>query len=89
MGPLMNAFTRALEFSADRYSVHLGYDLRPALTKMSDKNLSDCNPDPLVSLCHHSHPTLVQRVSALRRLIDAKEAQPEAIAQGPAKQKAA
>ena len=40
MGPLMNGFTRSLEFAADRYSVHLGYDVRSALTKLSDKNLS-------------------------------------------------
>jgi len=74
MGPLMNGFTRSLEFAADRYSVHLGYDVRSALTKLSDKNLSDCNPDPLVSLCHHSHPTLVQRHAAIARCLEAQTA---------------
>ena len=72
LGPLMNAFTRALEFSADRYSVSLGYDLRPALARISKKNLSDADPDPLVSLCHHSHPTIVQRYEALSAELEKK-----------------
>jgi len=70
--PLTNAFTRQLEFAADAYAVRLGYDIRPALKLLDQKNLGNANPDPLVSLCHHSHPTLVQRVAAVERLLEEK-----------------
>ena len=64
----MNAFTRRLEFSADAYSARLGFDLGPPLIAISKKNLSDCNPDWLVSMCHDNHPTLIERLRALGRL---------------------
>eukprot|EP00310_Coccolithus_braarudii_P018216 CAMPEP_0183343274 /NCGR_PEP_ID=MMETSP0164_2-20130417/9219_1 /TAXON_ID=221442 /ORGANISM="Coccolithus pelagicus ssp braarudi, Strain PLY182g" /LENGTH=473 /DNA_ID=CAMNT_0025514055 /DNA_START=27 /DNA_END=1448 /DNA_ORIENTATION=- len=66
----LNAFTRQLEYSADAYSVRLGFDIRAALVKISKTNLSDLNPDPLDSLCNHSHPTTVQRVLAVKDLLD-------------------
>jgi len=74
----MNAFTRQLEFAADAYSVRLGYDIRGSLAKISKTNLSDLNPDPLDSLCHHSHPTTVQRVGAVKALLDKKAAKAKA-----------
>ena len=40
-----SAMQRYCEYEADAYSVRLGYDLRPALTKMAKKNLGDLNPD--------------------------------------------
>jgi hypothetical protein len=42
------------------------------------QNLSDLNPDPLDSLCHHSHPTTVQRVGAVKALLDKKAAKAKA-----------
>jgi len=75
--PLMSAFTRQLEFAADRYSVGLDFDIRPALTAIHQKNLSDLDPDPLVSLVHHSHPTLVQRITAVTRCLEAKKGKKE------------
>jgi len=74
LGPLLSAFTRSLEFAADKYAVELGFDLRPALKTISKKNLGDANPDPLVSLCHDSHPTLVQRCEAVEALLAARKA---------------
>jgi len=65
----LNAFTRQLEYAADAYSVRLGYDIRDSLAKISTTNLSDLNPDPLDSLCHHSHPTTVQRILAVGDLL--------------------
>ena len=60
---------------ADRYAVSLGYgtNLCHSLTAISKKNLADANPDPLVSLCHHSHPTLVQRHEAIKAALGAKQ----------------
>jgi len=69
----LNAFTRQLEYQADAYSVRLGFDIRKALAKISKTNLSDLNPDPLDSLFHHSHPTTVQRVLAVKQLLDTCE----------------
>ena len=46
------------------------YDIRYALKTIDVKNLGNANPDPLVSLCHHSHPTLVQRVAAVGAQIE-------------------
>ncbi len=77
LGPVLSAFTRSLEFAADAYAVKLGFDLRPALKKISQRNLGDCNPDPLVSLCHDSHPTLVQRCEAVEVLLAQKKAKEE------------
>ncbi len=106
----MAAFTRQLEFDADRYASELGcaapplttesplspvrtsaapslpsphstpppspprrsHDLREPLRKMSTSNLSELNPDPLVSLCRHSHPTLVQRIAAIDAVMGAE-----------------
>ena len=72
MGPLMNAFTRQLEFQADEYSVKLDYDIRVPLKSLDVKNLGNLDPDPLVSLCHHSHPTLIQRCAAVEASLAAK-----------------
>ena len=41
------------------------------------KNLGNANPDPLVSFCHHSHPTLVQRVTAVERVLAAQGGKPK------------
>ncbi len=54
--------------------MHLGFDIRLALRKMSSKNLMEANPDPLVSMWHHSHPTIVQRVEAVAKSIGERDA---------------
>eukprot|EP00667_Euglena_gracilis_P007966 EG_transcript_8047 len=65
-----NAVTRALEFRADRFSVRLGYDLRPSLLRISRTNKGDLNPDWLHSLWHHSHPPLLERLRAVTALLE-------------------
>lgn len=77
-GIALNALTRQLEYAADAYSVRLGYDIRDSLAKISTTNLSDLNPDPLDSLCHHSHPTTVQRIVAVKALIEGAAARAKA-----------
>jgi len=49
--------------------VGLGYDIALPLVKMSATNLEHLDPDPLDSLLNLSHPTTVQRVTTVRRLI--------------------
>ncbi len=50
-----------------RFAAKLGRaeDLRGALLRLDQKNRSAQNVDPLFSLFHHSHPPLVERLSAL------------------------
>ncbi|KAF2574602.1 hypothetical protein F2Q70_00000053 [Brassica cretica] len=49
------------------FAVKLGYakDLRPALVKLQEENLSAMNTDPLYSAYHYSHPPLVERLRAI------------------------
>ncbi|KAJ4905570.1 CAAX prenyl protease 1-like protein [Raphanus sativus] len=63
----LNLVSRAFEFQADAFAVDLGYakDLRPALVKLQEENLSAMNTDPLYSAYHYSHPPLVERLRAI------------------------
>ncbi|KAG5381414.1 hypothetical protein IGI04_032884 [Brassica rapa subsp. trilocularis] len=63
----LNLVSRAFEFQADAFAVKLGYakDLRPALVKLQEENLSAMNTDPLYSAYHYSHPPLVERLRAI------------------------
>jgi len=67
MGYLMNVLSRRFEFQADTFSVNLGYgkDLKGALIKLNKDNLGFPVYDPLYSAWHHSHPGLLQRLSAI------------------------
>ena len=60
--------TRMYEYQADRFAMDLGYanELRNALVKLNDDNLSFPVSDPLYSSLNHSHPTLLDRLEALK-----------------------
>uniref|UniRef100_A0A7S1TBI6 CAAX prenyl protease n=1 Tax=Compsopogon caeruleus TaxID=31354 RepID=A0A7S1TBI6_9RHOD len=64
----MNWLSRLHEYQADAFAVHFGYEkaLCSALVNMHIENLSNCNPDPLYSAYHNSHPTLAERLGALQ-----------------------
>lgn len=64
---LVNANSRANEFSADKFSSDLGMSgpLGSGLIKISIENLGNMVPDSLYSLYHFSHPPLVERLRAL------------------------
>jgi STE24 endopeptidase len=67
-GLALNYLSRRLEFQADRY-VKEHYEasfLIDALKKLSSKNLSNLTPHPAYVLFHYSHPTLLQRIRALK-----------------------
>jgi STE24 endopeptidase len=69
-GLLMNQVSRRHEYAADRF-VKENYHaeaLVAALKKLSSKNLSNLTPHPVYVFFHYSHPTLLQRIQALRRL---------------------
>lgn len=71
MGTLMKglvAIVRKNEFQADKFAYDHGYsgEMIKALVKIHKENKSNLNPDWLYSMFNHTHPTLLQRVAAIR-----------------------
>ncbi|MBN1159442.1 MAG: M48 family metallopeptidase [Bacteroidales bacterium] len=69
-GLLMNHFSRRNEYAADRFVKDHGHEenLINALKKLSSKNLSNLTPHPVYVFFHYSHPTLLQRIQALKKI---------------------
>jgi len=70
VSPLTSWFSRRNEYQADAYSLQLyphPTALENALIGLSEKNLSNLFPHPLVVVFGYSHPPLIQRVSAIRK----------------------
>lgn len=68
--PLMNAWSRRFEYEADAYAADVTHEAVPlvgALRKLNEKNLSNLTPHPVFSGFYYSHPTLLERESALAR----------------------
>jgi len=67
-GLAMNIFSRKNEYQADAFAAKNfdANELASALKKLSVKNLSNLRPHPVVVFFHYSHPTLLQRLNALR-----------------------
>ncbi len=71
IGIFMNVFSRKNEYQADAFAAtHYEADsLASALKKLSVKNLSNLRPHPAYVFFHYSHPTLLQRIAALRESV--------------------
>lgn len=69
IGLFMNHFSRRHEYAADWFAreKHSGDALIKALKKLTSKNLSNLTPHPLYVFFHYSHPTLLQRIRALKQ----------------------
>lgn len=67
-GLAMNIFSRKNEYQADAFAAKYfdGKELASALKKLSVKNLSNLRPHPAYVFFHYSHPTLLQRLEALK-----------------------
>jgi STE24 endopeptidase len=67
-GLLMNYISRHNEYAADQYVKENGNSahLISALKRLSSKNLSNLTPHPVYVFFHYSHPTLLQRILALK-----------------------
>ncbi|MGV8095027.1 MAG: M48 family metallopeptidase [Mangrovibacterium sp.] len=65
----MNIFSRKNEYEADAFAARHddGPALAEALKKLSVKNLSNLRPHPAYVFVHYSHPTLLQRLDALKK----------------------
>lgn len=64
----MNLFSRKNEYEADAFAAKYfdSSELVSALKKLSVKNLSNLRPHPVYVFFHYSHPTLLQRLKALK-----------------------
>lgn len=69
LGIFMNLYSRRAEYQADRFAKDYGYakELMEGLKKLTRKNLSNLTPHPYYVFFHYSHPTLLQRIRALKR----------------------
>ena len=68
LGLIMNAWSRRNEYQADEYAASYGYAdfLISGLKKLSENSLSNLTPHPVYVFFHYSHPTLLQRLRALK-----------------------
>ena len=68
IGLAMNILSRKNEYQADAFAKeNFGAEhLINALKKLSVNNLSNLTPHPLYVYFHYSHPTILQRIVALR-----------------------
>lgn len=69
IGIAMNLFSRKNEYEADAFAAE-NYSAEPlatALKKLSVNNLSNLRPHPAYVFVHYSHPTLLQRLKALKK----------------------
>ena len=69
-GLFTNLLSRRAEYRADAHAVREGYGdaLISGLKKLAKQNYSDLSPSPLLVALTYSHPTLAQRIEAIRRL---------------------
>lgn len=68
-GLIMNSLSRKMEYQADKFANDngLGEELVSALKKISVKSLSNLTPDSLYVKFNYSHPTLLQRMEAIKQ----------------------
>ena len=69
VGILMNMLSRKNEYQADAFAAEfgLGGELISSLKKLSRNNFSNLTPHPAYVFFHYSHPTLLQRIRAIRK----------------------
>ncbi|MCQ2959341.1 MAG: M48 family metallopeptidase [Bacteroidales bacterium] len=70
IGLALNAFSRKNEYQADRFSGenYSPEELESALKKLTKSSLSNLTPHSWYVFCYYSHPTLYQRIKALRNI---------------------
>ncbi len=66
-----NVMSRKHEFEADAYAAKVTGETEPmidALKKLSKDNLSNLTPDPFYVFLNYTHPPVVERIAALKKL---------------------
>ncbi len=66
--PFFSALSRKHEYEADAYAAAQtsAAPMGSALLKLTEKNLGTLNPHPVYSAYHYSHPTVLERIAALK-----------------------
>jgi len=64
----MHVLSRKFEYQADAFAARYGYgsQLESGLKKLTATSLGNLMPHPLYVFFHYSHPTLFQRITAIR-----------------------
>ena len=73
--PIGNILSRKYEYEADRYAIES--TLKPesfinTLNKLTDQNLGDREPHPFVEWFFYSHPSIKNRINAIRNFVREK-----------------
>jgi len=69
--PLFSMLSRKHEYEADRFATEAMGTQQPmiqGLVKLTQDNLSNLTPHPLYSFFYYSHPTVMERISALENV---------------------
>jgi STE24 endopeptidase len=71
LGLILNRISRKHEYAADRFAgIHYNaFALMDALKKLSVNNLSNLRPHPVYVFFYYSHPTLLQRLHSLEKIV--------------------
>lgn len=70
---VVHAISRKFEYEADEGAHKLGYDIGKALISIYSQNRGAIHVDPWYSLMHNSHPTLLERIAAVKQLEQKKK----------------
>ena len=70
LGIGMNVWSRSNEYEADAFAARYyeGDNLVSGLKKISVKSLSNLTPHPLYEYIYYSHPSLLKRIDAIKRI---------------------
>lgn len=74
--PLLNAYSRSIERSADDYALRLTRDPAAfigAMRRLQQMNLVDPDPPALIRLLLHGHPTIGERVRRAASLLEPRQ----------------
>jgi len=66
--PFVNLYLRRLEYQADQFGVSVTGKKEAfirALEKLSQQNLSEKEPNPIIEFIFHSHPSISKRINRL------------------------
>ncbi|MCI5606946.1 MAG: M48 family metalloprotease, partial [Spirochaetia bacterium] len=69
ISPVANIFSRKDEYAADAFSAKVcgtSENLITGLIKLNSENLSELYPPKLYVFWNYSHPTLIERINALK-----------------------
>ena len=73
--PIGNILSRKYEYEADRYAIkstHKPDSFIKTLNKLTDQNLGDREPHPFVEWFFYSHPSIKNRINAIKNFVSEK-----------------